>query len=400
MRRFARLLRAIARRSATLQRWRFGYYIVAYRCWARRRPVDRRQVAFLSDSRPGFSGNFAFLRDELTRQDPEAKVVAVFRPALRARRSLADLWRLPRVMATSRIILVDDFYPLIYPIALRRGSSLIQVWHAVGAFKKVGHSRAGLPGGPIPGSAIHRNYTWATVSAEAVRPDYAEAFGIDRERVLALGVPRTDAFFDAERVERARAAVRARFDVAPNAKIVLFAPTFRGNGQASATYDYDAVDWNALAWDLGPNWVVMVKMHPFVAPLAQARPGIRGIVDATHDREVTDLLMAADVLVTDYSSTIFEYALLRRPIVFFVPDLDEYTSSRDFYRPFEQYTVGPVITRGADLAGAIRAAAVDDDAIGQFVERFASACDGHSSRRIVTELVRPGQDRAAAGGPR
>src|SRR5690606_10351604 len=126
-------------------------------------------------------------------------------------------------------------------------------------------------------------------------------------------------------------------------KIALFAPTFRGNGQLTAHYDVDSVPWEALAKDLGHDWAVMVKMHPFVAPLDASRPHITGVIDVTRERELTELMMAADVLITDYSSAIFEYALLERPIVFFCPDLDEYTANRDFYYSFSDYVIGPLV---------------------------------------------------------
>jgi CDP-glycerol glycerophosphotransferase (TagB/SpsB family) len=297
-------------------------------------------------------------------------------------------------MARSRVIVLDDFYPLIYQLNLRPGTALGQVWHAVGAFKRVGHSRAGLPGGPIRGSRIHRNYTWATASSEDVRPDIAESFGIDLARVHALGVPRTDALFDPARVARVREEVRARLGIPAGARLVLFAPTFRGHGARTAHYPPDAVDWEALARDLAPEWALAVKMHPLVAPLTVTRPDVRGVIDVTAEREMTELMMAADVLVTDYSSAIFEFALLRRPIVFFAPDLPEYTASRDFYRPFSRYLIGPVVTDQAGLAAAIRTAHVDDAVLTDFIEEFASACDGHSTQRIVRELILAGGETA------
>jgi CDP-glycerol glycerophosphotransferase (TagB/SpsB family) len=290
-------------------------------------------------------------------------------------------------MARSRVIVLDDFYPMIYQVNVRPDTALGQVWHAVGAFKRVGHSRAGLPGGPVPGSRLHRNYTWATASSEAVRADVAESFGIDVGRVHALGVPRTDPLVDAQVVAAARERVRTRLGIAPGVRMVVFAPTFRGHGMRTAHYDVDLVDWEALAKDLAPEWALVVKMHPFVRPLAESRPGLRGVTDVTQVREMTELMMAADVLVTDYSSAIFEFALLRRPIVFFAPDIEEYTASRDFYRPFSRYVIGPLVTRASDLAPAIRSASVDEAVFDGFLQEFASACDGHSSERIVRELI-------------
>ncbi|UUT35737.1 CDP-glycerol glycerophosphotransferase family protein [Microbacterium elymi] len=358
-------------------------------------------MVFLSDSRSDYSGNIGSLRDEIMRQNPEAEIIGIFKRNLRARRSIRDTLRLPWVTATAQTIVLDDFYPLIYPFRIRAESRLLQVWHAAGAFKRVGHSRAGLPGGPIPGSIIHRNYTDATVSSEGVRGNYAEAYGIDVSRVKPLGVPRTDVFFDDATVAEANREVRARYGIGEHTRIALYAPTFRGNGQLTATFDYDGIDWDALAGGLGDEWVVMVKMHPFVAPLTVARPGVTGIIDVTGDREITQLLMAADVLVTDYSSTIFEYALLRRPIVFFCPDLEQYTSDRDFYYPLTDYVTGPLVTDTARLADAIRTVR-HGETQERFVDFFMGACDGHSSERITRELILTprdaGRPEAAAPG--
>ncbi len=381
-----RTLRSLLRGSAFLQKWRFAPYILAHAVARRTTRVRPGRILFLSDSRAGFTGNFAFLQAEIRRQKPDAEIIGVFKKRLRARRSLRDLVRLPVLIATSQTIVVDDFYPLIYPLGIRPETRLLQVWHAAGAFKRVGWSRVGLPGGPMPGSLAHRNYTDATVSSEQIRRDYAEAFRIDVEKVHALGVPRTDVFFDDERVSRTSADLRTRYGIRAHQKIALFAPTFRGNGQLTATYDVDSVPWERLAADLGDDWVVMVKMHPFVAPLEVQRPHVTGVVDVSGERELNDLLMAADVLITDYSSAIFEFSLLRRPIVFFCPDLEEYTAARDFYYPFDDYVTGPLVADGDELAAAIRSAAVGPDA-DAFRERFMSACDGRSSERITREVI-------------
>lgn len=379
-------LRSILRRSALLQRWRFLPFTATYALARMVRPVRADRILFLSDSRAGFSGNVAFLREEILRQEPNAEVIGIFKPRLRARRPLADIVRLPWLVASAHTIVLDDLYPLIYPSRIRSGTRLLQVWHAAGAFKRVGYSREGLPGGPARGTLAHRNYTDATVSAESIRGDYAEAFAIPVDRVHAAGVPRTDAFFDEATVTASAAAVRERYGLPDSSKIALFAPTFRGNGQLTAHFDYDSVDWDELGERLGPQWTVLVKMHPFVPSLRSARPGVTKVVDVSDDREITELMMAADVLVTDYSSAIFEFALLGRPIVFFCPDLEQYTADRDFYYPFEQYVTGPVVRASSELADAVATATVQPSAAA-FLERFMGACDGHSSERIVRDVI-------------
>ncbi|MFI8631143.1 CDP-glycerol glycerophosphotransferase family protein [Microbacterium sp. NPDC077663] len=381
-----RLLRRHLRGNAFLQRWRFGLWIALYALASRLARVQDGRTLFLSDSRTGFSGNIAFLRDEIRRQRPDATIVGIFKASLADRRPLRDSLRLPWQLARAQTIVLDDYYPMIYPLQIRPETRLLQVWHAAGAYKKVGWSRAGLPGGPLPGSVAHRNYTDATVSSEAIRPDYAEAFDMDVARVHALGVPRTDVFFDTELILRTADEVRNRLGIRPDQRLAVFAPTFRGNGQLSAHYDVDWVPWLELIEELGEEWVVLVKLHPFVARATAGIPSHERILDVSAERELNELLMAADVLVTDYSSAIFEFSLLGRPMVFFCPDVEVYAAERSFYHPFEDYLAGPLVTDGADLAAAIRDARAGED-LATFRERFMSACDGRSTERIVREMI-------------
>jgi len=379
-------LRSLLRRSRIAHRLRFSPYSIAYALFTRVLRVRKDRVLFLSDSRIGYTGNFRFVRDEIERQAPQADIVGLFKASLKEPRPVRDMIRLPWLAATAQTIVLDDYYPVIYSFAIRPETRLVQLWHAAGAFKRVGYSREGLPGGPTSATRAHRNYTDATVSSESIRSNYAEAFGIDLARVRALGVPRTDVFFDDDVISKAANDVRERHGIPAGKRIALYAPTFRGNGQHTATFDYECIDWDRLVRELGDGWVVMVKMHPFVRSLSAARPDIKGVIDVTTDREITQLLMAADVLITDYSSSIFEFALLRRPVVFFCPDLEQYTADRDFYYPFERYVTGAVVTDSADLPAAITTARFDKSNE-DFLEFFMGACDGHSAERIVRDLI-------------
>lgn len=370
---------------------RFLPYSLPYMGWATLKPIKANRVLFLSDSHDGFVGNMGFLRDAMVRADPTAEIIGVFKPSLASRRALRDVFRLPMLIATSAVIVLDDFYPLIYRFRIRKGARLVQLWHAAGAFKQVGHSRAGLPGGPTRGSEIHRNYTDAIVSSSGIVADYAEAFAIPAERVRPWGMPRSDVFFDEDAVAQTRARVRHELGIGDDERFVVYAPTFRGNGQRSATAAPDA-DWAGIAEALGAGWRVGVRQHPFVKRGALGA----GVVDAAAVPDMNDLLMATDVLVTDYSSSIFEFALLRRPVVFFTPDLEEYEAARSFYRPFDHYAIGPVVREAGGLADAIASADVDDARLDTFLDEFADALDGRSSERIAGELLRVPVTEAAS----
>src|SRR5699024_1547977 len=120
----------------------------------------------------------------------------IFNERIDNRKTFLSLFKSAYHFATSKIILLHDFYPLIYPLKIKRNTDLVQIWHAAGAFKTFGFSRVGRPGGPSIKSKNHRNYTKATVSSEGVREHYAEGFGITMDKVFSTGVPRSDIFFD------------------------------------------------------------------------------------------------------------------------------------------------------------------------------------------------------------
>lgn len=245
----------------------------------------------------------------------------------------------------------------------------------------------GKVGGPKKYSLTHRNYTDAIVSSEAIRENYAEAFHMPVEHVHAIGVPRTDIFFD----DGYRNKIREQFETAypqiENKKVILFAPTFRGNGQNTAHYPYEWMPFEQMQAELGDEYVCIFKPHPFVHNKPEYKLDSDFYIDCSDYREINDLLFITDVLVTDYSSVIFEASLLSVKTLFFVPDLEEYMEGRDFYYPFEDYLYGKAVYAKEELTDAIRTAAISEEKLARFREKFCSACDGHSSERFVKVLL-------------
>jgi len=392
-------------RNRYTQRARFLVLRLLYGWWRATRPVVPGRVVFASDSRATLSGNLGFIAEDMAKRYPDHEILTLLKPAIKARRSRRDAFRMPWLLATAEVIVIDDYYPIIYSLKLRPETRLAQVWHAAGAFKLVGFSRGSRPGGPLPGSNVHRGYSFVTVSSEQVRANYAEAFGAAVDVVQPLGVPRTDVFFDEGWLTPTRDRVRKELGLREDDRVVLYAPTFRGRGQKTARFDLTQFDWSDFmrtvkAGDDGRRTVVLLKQHPFVKPPAPEVCEELGFQDVSSYREVNDLLLVADVLVTDYSSVIFEYALLRRPIVFFTPDLEEYVEHRDFYYPFDTYLVGPVAATTEELGPLVASALVegidDPSRYDDFVERFVGACDGRSTQRVTDALLgRSGPDGPA-----
>ncbi len=372
-----------------LQKLRGLFYVIVYDYFRLTNKVKDNRILFLSDSRDEMTGNFKFVYEELKKDKNKYDIRMILKKNLSVKRTLKEKIILCQEMARAKYIFLDDFYPIIYAIKLRKETRLIQLWHAMGAYKRVGYSRMGKPGGPTGKNLTHRGYTGAIVSSEAIRKNYAEAFNMDIAKVNALGIPRTDIFFDAKYEEKIKKQWYSKYPMLKKKKVILFAPTFRGNGQKTAYYDFSVIDFKKFKEKFADDYVCIIKLHPFI----KNRPDYDFsnddfYLDLSSEREINDLLFITDILITDYSSVIFEYSFFNRPVIFFMPDLDQYRDSRDFFYPLADYTYGEIAKDENELIRLVKSAKVDAIKIAKFKDYFCSACDGKSSQKVVDYYIR------------
>ncbi|MBT2703823.1 CDP-glycerol glycerophosphotransferase family protein [Bacillus sp. ISL-35] len=352
------------------------------------RPINQNKVIFASDSRSEMSGNFQFVYDEMIKKGLNYEYHFLLKRGVDEKKSFKEIKELAYHLATSKFIILDDFYPMIYPLEIREDAELIQLWHAVGAFKTFGFSRIGRPGGPSPTSKNHRNYTKAIVSSKHVAKYYAEGFGIDEEKVVPTGIPRTDIFFDEKYKEEVRQRLYQEFPFLRNKKVITFAPTFRGNGQQSAHYPMEVLNLEKLYQELKDDYVFLFKIHPFVKNDFNIPYQYKDFFyDFSSYREINDLLFVTDLLITDYSSVCFEYALLNRPMIFFAYDVEEYVQKRDFYYEYTSFIPGPLARSTDDIIQTIKEEDFKMEKIKPFIEYFFDHHDGKSSSRVVDHLI-------------
>lgn len=351
------------------------------------------------------TGNLAAIHGSLLGRTPPVPVVVLARRLGRGVRgrlaAMAQALSAGYYLATSQVIVVDDYFFPIYVIRPRPGTTIIQTWHACGAFKKVGYSLLdrsfGADDALVDRVPIHSNYDVCLVASQASVPAYAEAFRQPPERFRSdLGIPRTDVFFGADRIAATQAAIRARYRLPAERTIILYAPTFRGDTITNA-HASDDLDVAAMQDVLGPDHVLLVRLHPFVrsATTIPARtPGFA--IDVSDHPDINELMLVADVLVTDYSSAIFEFALLDRPMVFFAPDYEAYERERGFYLDYRTGVPGPIFETTEGLAAYIREGRFDLDRVARFRDASFDVADGRSTDRVINELIIPALGRAPA----
>ena len=357
----------------------------------------RRRIVLATAHSERLSGNLAFIRDELDRRGSSVPVIVhAHRPRPGARGRLAGLWHGIQAgyhLATARVTVVDDYFFPMYVVDKRRGTTFVQVWHASGAFKKFGYSVIQKSFGAdelyISPVKIHTNYDVCLVSSMRVAPFYAEAFDQPLDRFQShTGIPRTDVLFG-ELAHRAAARVRARYPLPGGRRVILYAPTFRGESVVSASYD-DVLDLERLAATLGDDHVVLMRLHPFVRDALHIPAALAEFaIDVSGHPDINELMLVSDLLVTDYSSAIYEFSLLGRPICFLAPDHAAYEGERGFYFDYLTGVPGPVFTTTDELASYIRAGRFDTARVEAFRAASFDVADGHASARVVDRILLP-----------
>jgi CDP-ribitol ribitolphosphotransferase len=350
-------------------------------------PIKPKKLLFASDSRTEISGNFKFVYDEMMARGIDFDFKFMLKRHIQDKKSFGELMTLAYHLATSRFIVIDDFFPMVYPLKIRPKADLVQLWHAVGAFKTFGFSRVGLPGGPSPKSRNHRNYTKAIVSSKNVAKYYAEGFGIDEDKVIPTGIPRTDVFFDKSYQEEVREELYTLYPFLKGKKVITFAPTFRGNGQGSAHYPMEVLDLEKIYSKLKDEYVFLFKIHPFVKnDFSVPYEYSDFYYDFSGYREINDLLFITDILITDYSSVCFEYALLNRPMLFFAFDVEEYVEKRDFYYDYHKFIPGTLVRTTDEVVQAIQDERFNMQRIPPFVKYFFEYADGDATSRVIDQI--------------
>jgi CDP-ribitol ribitolphosphotransferase len=363
------------------------------------RPLPlRRRVVLATAHSTRLAGNLAVIHEDLVTRHPAVKVVVIaHRQEDGARGRVRAAWQAMVAgyyLATSRVFIVDDYFFPIYVIRPRRGTTIIQTWHACGAFKKVGYSVLDKSFGLTESFAnrvrVHSNYDICLVASQSAAPHYAEAFRQPLDRFISrLGIPRTDVLFGDERIERSRAAVRERYGLTDGRRIVLYAPTFRGDSVTDARAT-DDLELGVLRDALGDDHVVLVRLHPFIRSRTTIGPDLADFaIDVSDHPDINELMLVSDVLITDYSSAIYEFSLLGRPMIFFAPDHEAYERERGFYFDYRTGVPGPIFEQTADVAAYLRAGRFDLERVERFRRESFDVADGHSTARFTDELVLP-----------
>jgi CDP-glycerol glycerophosphotransferase (TagB/SpsB family) len=250
-----------------------------------------------------------------------------------------------------------------------------------------GGERSGLPG------LLRRCARWDySVSQNAFTTPIWERVYPTRYESLETGYPRNDVLATA--TDEGVARTREELGIEPGRRVVLYAPTHREYQEGYVA----TLDLASLAKGLGDDFVVLARMHYFYGSTDELRELDRAgrLRDVSKHPSIEQLCLVADVLVTDYSSIMFDYAVLDRPIAIHAPDWDEYREKRGAYFDLMAEPPGPVTTSDAELVEVLRAGEDGGRLRADFRARFCYLDDGHAAERVVRRVFLGDRDAAGA----
>ena len=372
----------------------FGFVFKIYN----RRKLQNKVTFVIS-----FGDNSRYIYDEIKRKHPEVEIVLLSKkPNNHFFSDLSDVSILPFEtkdifstirsiyhLATSKYVIVDNYFGFLAAVDFKEEVECIQIWHATGAIKTFGlrdlsiHSRSKAANKRF--LEVYNRFDKIIVGSDEMAEIFKEAFQVDETRIIRTGIPRTDFFFQKEwhipiikRLEAENPKIREK-------KTILYAPTFRDNELDHFTL---ALDLKQMQTELSDEYIVLLRLHPAIkndVNIAQQYEGF--VYDYSGVKyDVNELLLVTDYLISDYSSIPYEFSILRKPMIFFAYDLDDYTATRGIWKTYEEIVPGPVVRQTEDVIKLIKQDQFDYNQIEQYDIQWNKYSRGQSSHNLVEYL--------------
>lgn len=315
-------------------------------------PVKKNRIMIYAHERKGFACNPKYIVKKLKEKYGDKLEIIWVSMYPETCQEIKDMG-IPVVLANTkrhilgylrcRFYITNDCFPVW---AIRRpGQKWLNTWHGAMNYKHIGYDYL------VPKSSLgkhlfmlkNRQPNFFLSGSKFFTEDTAKSFHLDEAVFIPTGLPRNDALF--EQREEIKAKIKTTYNIPVEKRLVLYAPTFR-RGEKSNTYgmDFEEVCF-ALKKRFGGDWIVLFRNHSFVKGVQACAGAVN--VSAYHDMQ--DLLCASDVLISDYSSCLYDFALSGRPAIVYATDLEYYVNGdRSLAYPIEKWPY-PMAESNQDL---------------------------------------------------
>ncbi|MEG2799380.1 MAG: CDP-glycerol glycerophosphotransferase family protein [Erysipelotrichaceae bacterium] len=273
----------------------------------------------------------------------------------------------------------------------------LQTWHGT-PLKKLAHDIEVSDDTTFYRSKMNKQEMQATYDKDVAKYNYMispnafctkvfqSAFHINKERLIETGYPRND-YLSNHNVED-EMKVKKQYHLPLDKKIILYAPTWRDNCYNNKGYTFElAVDFKKWQEVLGDEYIVIFKPHYLIVNHFDENEVKDFVYQMPANIDINQLYVVADLLITDYSSVFFDYAILNRPMLFYMYDIDTYALDlRGFYFDIHKVLPGKIVTSQDELLNEIPKARLDSNQITLFHQEFNTKEDGNASKRVLKIL--------------
>ncbi|MCL1991189.1 MAG: CDP-glycerol glycerophosphotransferase family protein [Defluviitaleaceae bacterium] len=305
---------------------------------------------------------------------------------LNVRHTIIGLYHL----ATSKYIIADNYYGCLAVTTFKKEVSCIQVWHAVGAIKQFGAMDPSnghrTPAAHKRFKKVYNRFDHIVIGSPFMRDIFKQAFLVKDPVFLKIGVPRTDFFFDIKKQKQVKHVLYEKNPLLKEKKVILYAPTFR---RYAAGQHHIPLDIQKLYTTLQTEYNFLIKLHPNIkttANLADLYPDF--VFDYSDYHSINDLLTLTDILITDYTSIPMEFSLLKRRMIFYADDLEQYQHDNGLWEDYESSIPGPLVKNTDELITAVLHGKSDPEQLAAYAQKWTAYCQGDASEKLVNHLLR------------
>ena len=362
-------------------------------------PIKRGRVVCWAYNFQQYSCNPRYLTEHLLEHNPEFEIYWVFRKRVNTSELPEGIkavrfrtWEYLRLMASAEFLLTNartDPWRIYWH--KREGQKYAMLWHAGVALKRIEADAADklsfsyLQRAKADSKVCDLMISGCTMQTELQK----NRFWYDGE-ILECGIPRNDIFFDIPRHKELRQRIAQHYGIDPKSRIILYAPTFRVD---FSTKPY-TIDWSRIMPTIsrmfgGESVSVLVRMHPNLIGKVDTSHLVAydGVHDATRYHDMQELLSVADILITDYSSSMFDFAMQGRPCILYATDANAY--DRGFYFDLKELPF-PLTENEEQLLATIES--FDNEAYATrlntfFTERVGLKENGHAAEALAEWMV-------------
>lgn len=368
-------------------------------------PINKNKIFLIMTHDDSTEGNVLYTANYFMQKNPNIFFKSITREDYEFKKNSKIIEKVinffilvPYHVATSKNIFLDNiFLPFAYT-KFKKNVNIVQLWHGTGTIKKfalnteVGEIR------DLAKSSSVKN-THLIVGSQKMVPIYKSAFQMDLNKIYPIGTPRTDIFFNENLINEKIKEFYENYPELTNKKLILYAPTFRDEeykkklNNSSENIDINTEILKILNY-LPEDYILILRLHPYISnrfslkELNLSKKIEKRVFNLSKYNEVNTLLFVSDVLITDYSSIIFEYSLLNKKMIFYPYDLKEFKEkSRGFYFDYESFVPGIILTNIEDIGNYIKN--TDKEylkIIKTFKNKYMEKSDGFSTKRLFNIL--------------